>query len=196
MFVLDPTRRELHLKLLYWGPALAGKSTNLRQLHERTAAARRGRFVAIETATERTLLLDLRPASLPEVRGYAIRVHVYAVPGVVVREEVRAMSVKGADAVIFVADSRVERAEGNVDALEELQRRSAAQGGAPPPWVIQYNKRDAASAMPVSELDARLIAPACARVEAIATTGVGVLETFDAVLGPALARVREAMGEA
>ena len=183
--------REIHCKIVYYGPGLGGKTTNLEVIHRRTAPATRGQLVSLATPQERTLFFDFLPADVGEVRGLQTRFHLYTVPGQVVHNATRRLILTGVDAIVFVADSDRERMDANIESMQNLHDNLAAHGLelARLPFVIQYNKRDLPRAVPIAELEAALnpmvesvegAVPAPAQ-EAVALTGVGVFETLKVV---------------
>ena len=190
MSFVDHAARELNLKIVYFGPGLGGKTSNLQYVYARTPPERRTAMVSRATEVERLLMFSLTPRSLPPVRGLGIRLHLYTVPGAVFYDASRRLVLTNVDGVVFVADSQRARIEANVESLEELESNLAAHGRDPSevPLVVQYNKRDLPDVLPVAELDALLVMFACPRFEAVATTGVGVFDTLRgvtrAMLGP------------
>jgi signal recognition particle receptor subunit beta len=184
MAFINYSAREINCKLVYYGPGLCGKTTNLKHIYERTAPQARGKMISLATETERTLFFDFLPLALGEIRGFKTRFHLYTVPGQVFYDASRKLILKGVDGVVFVADSQEERYEANLESLDNLRGNLREQGLDLDrlPWVIQYNKRDLRSALPVEELR-RALNPTgkILEFEASATTGKGVFETLKAL---------------
>ena len=158
MSLINHRTREIHVKIVYYGPGLGGKTTNVRMLHERLPADRRGQLVTIATEQERTLFFDFMPVELGAVNGFVTRFHLYTVPGQVYYNASRKLILKGVDGIVFVADSQIERAEANAEAMQNLYDNMAEYGYdlTRMPFIIQYNKRDLPNAAPVRELQAAL----------------------------------------
>lgn len=197
MSFINHEAREINCKIVYHGWGLAGRTTNLQHIHHQASPERRGEMISLATETERTLFFGFAPEWLPPIRGYRIRLHLYTVPGARIHDASRNLVLRGVDGVVLVADSQRFRAEVNVAALEDLERRLATYGRdlRDVPLVMQYNKRDLPDAMTVAELDTLLAMVACPRFEAVATTGLGVLETLEALTKPILALLLEPTGE-
>jgi signal recognition particle receptor subunit beta len=184
MAFINYSAREINCKLVYYGPGLCGKTTNLKHIYERTAEQARGKMISLATETERTLFFDFLPLALGEIRGFRTRFHLYTVPGQVFYDASRKLILKGVDGVVFVADSQEERFEANLESLDNLRANLREQGMDLDrlPWVIQYNKRDLSSAMPVEELRAALNPTGkILDFEASAATGKGIFETLKAL---------------
>ena len=144
MSFINYSSREINCKVVYYGPRLCGKTTNLEYIYENTNPEAKGRMISLETETERTLFFDFLPLSLGEIRGFKTRFHLYTVPGQVFYDASRRLILKGVDGIVFVADSQVERMDANLESLENLRGNLDEQGYdfATVPKVIQYNKRD------------------------------------------------------
>jgi signal recognition particle receptor subunit beta len=175
--------REINCKIVYYGPGLCGKTTNLQYIYKRTNPEAKGKMISLATETERTLFFDFLPLSLGEIRGFKTRFHLYTVPGQVFYDASRKLILKGVDGVIFVADSQMERLEANQESLDNLRTNLAEHGYSldKVPYVVQYNKRDLPNALPVEELRPLLNPTNVIDFEATARTGVGVFETLKAV---------------
>lgn len=194
MTFIHHAARELHCKLVYYGPGLGGKTTNVRYIHERSDERNRGKLVSLATESDRTLFFDFLPLAVGEVRGFRTRFHLYTVPGQIFYDASRAMILKGADGVIFVADSQRERLDANIECLRDLRENLRMNGKElhSLPYVLQLNKRDTPTALPVPQLEE------CLRVrdepifESVATRGLGVLETFQAGVRRVLLHLRAA----
>src|SRR5437879_1925454 len=144
MSFINYSSREINCKIVYYGPGLCGKTTNLQFIYKRTKPEAKGKMISLATETERTLFFDFLPLSLGEIRGFKTRFHLYTVPGQVFYDASRKLILKGVDGVVFVADSQVERIDANVESMENLKINLEEQGYNYPtiPLVVQYNKRD------------------------------------------------------
>jgi signal recognition particle receptor subunit beta len=185
--------REINCKLVYYGPGLGGKTANLQWIYEKTAAGQRGKMISLATETDRTLFFDFLPLDLGSVRGFKTRFHLYTVPGQVFYEASRKLILKGADGVVFVADSQEERLDANFETLDNLKEH-LKEHGLPfdtIPYVLQLNKRDLPNAMPVEELKKQLLLKGEPVTEAIAVTGVGIFETLREVAKLVLAELKK-----
>jgi signal recognition particle receptor subunit beta len=183
MSFINYMAREINCKIVYYGPGLCGKTTNLQYIYERTNPDAKGKMISLATETERTLFFDFLPLSLGEIRGFKTRFHLYTVPGQVFYDASRKLILKGVDGVIFVADSQIERLEANQESLDNLRTNLAEQGYSLEkiPFVIQYNKRDLPNAVEVEELRQLLNPMAVPDFEANARSGMGVFDTLKAV---------------
>ena len=184
MAFINYSAREINCKLVYYGPGLCGKTTNLKHIYERTADSAKGKMISLATETERTLFFDFLPLALGEVRGFKTRFHLYTVPGQVFYDASRKLILKGVDGVVFVADSQEERVEANLESLENLEQNLLEHGHSLDeiPWVLQYNKRDLPSAVSVGELRSELNPDGkVLEFEASAASGDGVFETLKAL---------------
>ena len=183
MSLINYASREINCKLVYYGPGLGGKTTNLEYIYEKVSPSSKGKMISLATETERTLFFDFLPVDLGTIRGFKTRFHLYTVPGQVFYDASRKLILKGVDGVVFVADSQIERMEANIESLDNLKVNLKEQGYelAKIPYVVQFNKRDVPNAAPLAELR-RLLNPGGApEFEACATTGQGVFETLKAV---------------
>jgi signal recognition particle receptor subunit beta len=184
MAFINYSAREINCKLVYYGPGLCGKTTNLRYIYEKTAADAKGKMISLATETERTLFFDFLPLALGEIRGFKTRFHLYTVPGQVFYDASRKLILKGVDGVVFVADSQEERFEANVESLENLKANLREQGYDYDkiPAVLQYNKRDLPNAVSVESLREALNPTGkIPDFEAAAQSGKGVFETLKAL---------------
>ncbi|RYF10801.1 MAG: gliding-motility protein MglA [Deltaproteobacteria bacterium] len=183
MSFINYSSREINCKIVYYGPGLCGKTTNLQYIYNQTNPEAKGKMISLATETERTLFFDFLPLSLGEIRGFKTRFHLYTVPGQVFYDASRKLILKGVDGVVFVADSQLERTEANLESLENLRTNLAEQGYDLDklPNVVQYNKRDLPNAAALSELRASLNPHSVADFEAAATQGIGVFETLKAI---------------
>jgi signal recognition particle receptor subunit beta len=158
MSMINYASREINCKLVYYGPGLGGKTTNLEHVFGRVNPASRGKLISLATETERTLFFDFLPVDLGMVRGFKTRFHLYTVPGQVYYNASRKLILKGVDGVVFVADSQLERLEANVESMQNLYDNMGEYGYdlTKIPFVVQFNKRDLPNASPVKELQAAL----------------------------------------
>lgn len=183
MSFINYASREINCKIVYYGPGLCGKTTNLQFVYQKTAPDARGKMISLATETERTLFFDFLPLALGEIRGFKTRFHLYTVPGQVFYDASRKLILKGVDGVVFVADSQEERADANIESLDNLRFNLKEQGYDLDklPYVVQYNKRDLPGVLPLDELRRDLNPTNVPDFEACATTGEGVFETLKAV---------------
>jgi signal recognition particle receptor subunit beta len=183
MSFINYSSREINCKIVYYGPGLCGKTTNLQHIYNRTNPDVKGKMISLATETERTLFFDFLPLALGEIRGFKTRFHLYTVPGQVFYDASRKLILKGVDGVVFVADSQVERMEANVESLDNLKVNLLEQGYelAKIPYVVQYNKRDVPNAAPLIEMQRLLNPTKVPEFEACARSGEGVFETLKAV---------------
>ncbi|MCG8422876.1 MAG: GTPase domain-containing protein [Proteobacteria bacterium] len=183
MSFINYSSREINCKIVYYGPGLCGKTTNLQYIYNKTNPDAKGKMISLATETERTLFFDFLPLSLGEIRGFKTRFHLYTVPGQVFYDASRKLILKGVDGVVFVADSQIERMEANIESLDNLRTNLAEQGYDLDkiPYVVQYNKRDLSNASPIAELEEVLNPTKVANFEAVATIGTGVFDTLKAV---------------
>src|SRR3712207_5800258 len=155
MALINVAAREIHCKIVYYGPGMGGKTSNLQYIHSAVPRDVKGELLSIATESERTLFFDFLPLDLGKVRGFQTRLHLYTVPGQVIYDRTRVAVLNGADGVVFVADSDQSRLEEDVESLRELGRNLQKQGKRVQdfPVVLQYNKRDLPTALPVPVLD-------------------------------------------
>ncbi len=172
--------REINCKLVYYGPGLGGKTTNLQWIYEHTGPNQKGKMVSLATETDRTLFFDFLPLDLGSVRGFKTRFHLYTVPGQVFYEASRRLILKGADGVAFVADSQEERLDANLETLDNLREHLKDHNldFDTIPYVLQLNKRDLPNILPAEELQKQLGVKGEPLVEAVAVSGQGVFETL------------------
>jgi signal recognition particle receptor subunit beta len=183
MSFINYSSREINCKIVYYGPGLCGKTTNLQYVYAKTNPDAKGKMISLATETERTLFFDFLPLSLGEIRGFKTRFHLYTVPGQVFYDASRKLILKGVDGVVFVADSQIERMEANLESVENLRVNLAEQGYdlGKVPYVVQYNKRDLPNIATVEELRRLLNPKGVPEYQAVAPTGVGVFDTLKAV---------------
>jgi signal recognition particle receptor subunit beta len=180
---INYSAREINCKIVYYGPGLCGKTTNLQYIYKKTNPEQKGKLISLATETERTLFFDFLPLALGDIKGFRVRFHLYTVPGQVFYAASRKLILKGVDGVVFVADSQVERLEANMESMEDLRINLSEQGYdlEKLPFVIQYNKRDLPNVVPVEELNKLLNPNGVPYFEAVATQGVGVFETLKGI---------------
>jgi hypothetical protein len=183
MTFINYASREINCKIVYYGPGLCGKTTNLQYIFDKTNPAAKGKLISLATETDRTLFFDFLPLELGTVRGFKTRFHLYTVPGQVFYDASRKLILKGVDGVIFVADSQVERMDANVEAIENLETNLKTQGYdlAAIPYVLQLNKRDLPNVASVDEMKKLLAKKNEPIFEAVAAKGPGVFETLKGV---------------
>lgn len=196
MSFINYSSREINCKIVYYGPGLCGKTTNLQYIYNKTNPDAKGKMISLATETERTLFFDFLPLSLGEIRGFKTRFHLYTVPGQVFYDASRRLILKGVDGVVFVADSQEARFEANIESLENLRTNLAEQGYSLDkiPYVVQYNKRDMPEVMSVEDLRKELNPTGVPEFEAVATQGTGVFETLKAVAKQVLTELRRGGG--
>ena len=183
MSMINYASREINCKIVYYGPGLGGKTTNLEYVYEKVAPTTRGKLISLATETERTLFFDFLPVDLGTIRGFKTRFHLYTVPGQVYYNASRKLILKGVDGVVFVADSQIERLDANIESMHNLSENLAEYSLDPRemPFAIQYNKRDLPNVASLAELEANLNPTAVPTFEAVATRGIGVFDTLKAV---------------
>ena len=193
MTFINYASREINCKIVYYGPGLCGKTTNLQYIYDSTAAASKGKLISLATETDRTLFFDFMPLELGSVRGFKTRFHLYTVPGQVFYDASRKLILKGVDGVVFVADSQEERMDANIESLYNLEENLKANGYdlSKIPYVLQLNKRDLPSAIPAAELVAELRRGDEDVHEAVASKGVGVFDTLKSVAKQVLTELRK-----
>lgn len=182
MSFINYASREVNCKIVYYGPGLCGKTTNLTYIYEKTNPGARGKLISLATETERTLFFDFLPLDLGNIRGFKTRFHLYTVPGQVFYDASRKLILKGVDGVIFVADSQEPRYDANIESLENLEDNLKEHGFdlKAIPYVLQLNKRDLPTSIPLEKLLEVLRYKNEPYFEAVATKGVGVFDTLKA----------------
>jgi signal recognition particle receptor subunit beta len=185
--------REINCKIVYYGPGLGGKTANLQWIYDHTGQDLKGKMVSLATETDRTLFFDFLPLDLGTVRGFRTRFHLYTVPGQVFYEASRKLILKGADGVVFVADSQEERLDANLETLDNLREHLREHGlnFETIPYVLQLNKRDLPNILPVEELTRLLRLKGEPVTEAVAIQGRGVFETLKEVARQVLTELRK-----
>src|SRR5580658_7100134 len=154
MSFINYMAREINCKIVYYGPGLCGKTTNLQYIYERTNPDAKGKMISLATETDRTLFFDFLPLALGEIRGFKTRFHLYTVPGQVFYDASRKLILKGVDGIVFVADSQKDRIDANLESVENLRTNLAEQSCSLDklPYVVQFNKRDVPNILPVDLL--------------------------------------------
>jgi hypothetical protein len=177
---INYSTREINCKIVYYGPGLCGKTANLQYIYDKTDPNLKGKMISLATETDRTLFFDFMPLKLGEIKGFKVRFHLYTVPGQVFYDASRKLILKGADGVVFVADSQVDRMDANLDSFDNLRDNLQEHGYDLDtiPLVLQYNKRDLPDIVPVKELEEALNYRNVKSFEAVAIKGVGVFETL------------------
>ena len=191
MAIIHFRQREIEARIVYWGPALSGKTTSLQALHDYTPRGRRGDLETLDTQEERTLYFDYLPLMWGTIAGFRGRVKILGVPGQALYRATRRLLLQGADGVVFVADSHPDQLSANVQSLNELQRALASLGRGldEMPLVMQYNKRDLPDALSPKVLELALNARGAPAVETVATQGQGIADAFQAALEAVSTRV-------
>jgi signal recognition particle receptor subunit beta len=193
MTFINYASREINCKIVYYGPGLCGKTTNLQYIYDKSNPGAKGKLISLATETDRTLFFDFLPLDLGTVRGFKTRFHLYTVPGQVFYDASRKLILKGVDGVIFVADSQVERMDANAESIENLVDNLKSQGYdlGKIPYVLQLNKRDLPNVASVDEMKQLLVRknPPEPIVEACAPKGIGVFETLKGVAKLVLAEL-------
>ena len=193
MSFINYSSREINCKIVYYGPGLCGKTTNLQFIYRKTNPQARGKMISLATETDRTLFFDFLPLSLGDIRGFKTRFHLYTVPGQVFYDASRKLILKGVDGVVFVADSQMERMEANIESFDNLRSNLREQGYDLDslPLVLQWNKRDLPNVVPVDELEKALNQRNLPSFEAVAPEGIGVFETLKAIAKLVLIELRK-----
>jgi mutual gliding-motility protein MglA len=184
MSFINYSSREINCKIVYYGPGLCGKTTNLQFIYKKTRPEAKGKMITLATETERTLFFDFLPIALGDIKGFKTRFHLYTVPGQIFYDASRKLILKGVDGIVFVADSQLERMDANIESLDNMRTNLEEQGYSlnQIPYVVQYNKRDLPSVVPVTEMKKVLNINGVPDFEATASAGVGVFETLKAIV--------------
>ena len=183
MSFINHNAKEIHCKIVYYGPSLGGKTTNIQRVYQKTANEEKSNLMTLNTDVERTLFFDFLPLNIGEIRGYKTRFHLYTVPGQVVYDASRKLILKGLDGVIFVADSQAERMDENIESLRNLETNLRQQGYdiRDIPLLVQYNKRDLPNVASIAEMRTALNLYNSPDMEASANDGRGVFESLKTV---------------
>ena len=185
--------KEINCKIVYYGPGLSGKTTNIKWIYDHIKPENRGEMITLATETERTLFFDFVPIEVSNVRGFKVRFHLYTTPGQIIYQASRKLILKGVDGIVFVADSQEERHDANLDTLDDMieNLKDYEIDIEEIPLVFQYNKRDLPNILPVEKLRADLNRWNRPDFEAIATKGIGVLETFKEITRQVLKKLKK-----
>lgn len=180
MSFVNYVTKEVNCKIVYYGPGLGGKTTNIQYVYQKTSGDNKGNIISLNTENERTLFFDFLPLDLGEIRGFKTRFHLYTVPGQVFYEASRKLILRGVDGIVFVADSQVERMESNIESLKSLEKNLLDQGYdlEKVPLVFQWNKRDLPNITSVKDLREALNKRKLPEFEAVAVKGSGVFDTL------------------
>lgn len=180
MAVINYSKKEISAKIVYYGPSLCGKTTNIQSIYASIKPEQKGKLVSLATEADRTLFFDFLPIEIANIRGFKTRLHFYTVPGQVYYNSTRRAVLTGVDGLVFVADSQRDKMEENIESLANLEENLNYYGKSLKtlPLVIQYNKRDLPDAMPVAEMEQILNQDGYPSFEAVAPTGEGVLQTL------------------
>jgi mutual gliding-motility protein MglA len=193
MTFINYASREINCKIVYYGPGLCGKTTNLQYIYDSTAPQAKGKLISLATETDRTLFFDFMPLELGTVRGFKTRFHLYTVPGQVYYDASRKLILKGVDGVVFVADSQEERMDANIESLYNLEENMQSQGYdlTQVPYVLQFNKRDLPNVCSVEDMTSELQRKGEPTYEAVASKGIGVFDTLKAIAKQVLTELRK-----
>lgn len=183
MSFINSNAKEIHCKIVYYGPSLGGKTTNVQWVYQQTSSNQKTNLIELGSDVERTLFFDFLPLNIGDIRGYKTRFHLYSVPGQVVYDASRKLILKGLDGIVFVADSQEDRMDENIQAFKNLEKNLEQQGYdiRQTPMVVQYNKRDLSNVMKINELRAALNPYNVPDFEAVAAEGKGVMETLNTI---------------
>jgi mutual gliding-motility protein MglA len=193
MTFINYASKEINCKIVYYGPGLCGKTTNLQYIYNKTAPEAKGKMISLATEADRTLFFDFLPLDLGTIRGFKTRFHLYTVPGQVFYDASRKLILKGVDGVVFVADSQEERCEANAESIRNLETNLHDHGFdlREIPYALQFNKRDLPTAMAVERMYRMLNFKREPTFEAVATTGQGVFDTLKSVAKQILIELRK-----
>lgn len=183
MSLINYSSREINVKIVYYGPGLCGKTTNIQYIYDKVSPDTKGKLITLATEMDRTLFFDFLPLELGKVKGFRTRFHLYTVPGQVYYDASRKLILRGVDGIIFVADSQQTRYDANIESLYNLHENLLEYNLKLEeiPYAIQYNKRDLPEIIPVEDLEQELNQKKYPSFEAIATQGVGVFDTLKSV---------------
>ena len=194
MTFINYASREINCKIVYYGPGLCGKTTNIQWIFEQANPEKRGKLVSLATETDRTLFFDFLPLDMGTVKGFKVRFHLYTVPGQVFYDASRKLILRGCDGMIFVADSQRQRMEANIESIANLATNLKENGFdiRTIPYVLQLNKRDMPTAAPADEMERLLRFRGEPMIEAVANQGTGVIETLKACARQILMELQKA----
>lgn len=196
MSFLNYSTREINFKIVYYGPGLSGKTTNIKSIYNKIKMDNKGKLVSLATETERTLFFDFFPLDLGSIKGYKVKFHLYTVPGQIYYSSSRKLILKGVDGVVFVADSQRERFEANIESLQDMFENLKEYNidFATLPYVLQLNKRDLPNVTPANEMIAALRQRDEPVVEAVALKGEGVVSTLKGISKLIMIDVKKKLG--
>ena len=193
MTFINYASKEINCKIVYYGPGLGGKTTNLQYIYSKTAPEAKGKMISLATEADRTLFFDFLPLDLGTIRGFTTRFHLYTVPGQVFYDASRKLILKGVDGIVFVADSQDERMAANIESIRNLEANLKEHGLelSNMPYALQFNKRDLPDVVPVDEMYRSLNYKREPTFEAVATEGTGVFDTLKSVAKQILVELRK-----
>ncbi|TFG80144.1 MAG: gliding-motility protein MglA [Chrysiogenales bacterium] len=196
MSFLNYSTREINFKIVYYGPGLSGKTTNIKYIYEKIKKDNKGKLVSLATETERTLFFDFFPLDLGTIKDYKVRFHLYTVPGQIYYSASRKLILKGVDGLVFVADSQTERYEANIESIQDMLEnlRDYKIDFATIPYVLQLNKRDLPNISPANELIGVLRRKEEPVLEAVAYKGDGVVDTLKAISKLIMSEIKNKIG--
>jgi signal recognition particle receptor subunit beta len=188
--------REINLKIVYYGPALSGKTTNLEYIHSKLKPELRGELISLKTREDRTIFFDFLQLEVGEIKRLKPKFNLYTVPGQVIYAASRKLVLQGADGVVFVADSQWNRLQDNVESMRNLEENLRQLGHDPAhlPLTIQYNKRDLPNRTPITILEARLGCNGVPHIESVAIHGIGVFDTLKTIINSVVTKVQREIG--
>ena len=188
--------REINLKIVYYGPALSGKTTNLEYVHSKLKPELRGELISLKTREDRTIFFDFLQLEVGEIKGLKPKFNLYTVPGQVIYAASRKLVLQGADGVVFVADSQWDRLQDNIESMRSLENNLRQLGYDPAhlPLTIQYNKRDLPNRAPIAVLKARLGRNGVSHIESVAIRGIGVFDTLKTIINAVVTKVQRELG--
>jgi signal recognition particle receptor subunit beta len=193
MTFINYASKEINCKIVYYGPGLGGKTTNLQYIYSKTAPEAKGKMISLATEADRTLFFDFLPLDLGTIRGFTTRFHLYTVPGQVFYDASRKLILKGVDGIVFVADSQDERMAANIESIRNLEANLKEHGLelSSMPYALQFNKRDLPNVVAVDEMYRSLNYKREPTFEAVATEGTGVFDTLKSVAKQILIELRK-----
>ena len=196
MSFLNYSTREINFKIVYYGPGLSGKTTNIKYIYEKVKSDNKGKLVSLATETERTLFFDFFPLDLGTIKDYKVRFHLYTVPGQIYYSASRKLILRGVDGLVFVADSQIERFEANIESMQDMLENlnDYKLDFATIPYILQLNKRDLPNVTPANELIAALRRKNEPVLEGVASRGDGVVETLKAISKLIMSEVKNKIG--
>ncbi len=191
MATVSYSAKEIDCKIVYAGPGLSGKTTNVKHIHGQVDSDSRGKLISLAAGNDRTLFFDFLPLDSGEINGFKIRLHLYSVPGQAMYSDSRRLILQGVDGIVFVADSQETRMDANIASLRDLKENLRSQRRKGVSLVLQCNKRDLPDAIPVAEMVKELGLSRVACIEAVASDGKGVFETLRRVSRMVIGRLHK-----